>query len=145
MNKPLTIEEKQALLRAARTARDHAYAPYSGFAVGAAVLGESGKVYPGCNVENSSYPAGNCAERGSVAAAICGGEKRLRGVLIVGGPAGQEPEKECLPCGICRQVLLEHGGEELPVLTLHQGQLRERRLVQLLPEGFTLAEYGKSD
>ncbi len=107
-NKQLTQQQKQLLLNTAQEARKRAYAPYSHFMVGAALMGESGKVYTGCNVENASYPAGLCAERSAVAQGISQGEQRFAAIAITGGGKGQEsPLGPAYPCGICRQVLLE--------------------------------------
>ncbi len=110
-NKQLTQQQKQLLLNTAQEARKRAYAPYSHFMVGAALMGESGKVYTGCNVENASYPAGLCAERSAVAQGISQGEQRFAAIAITGGGKGQEsPLGPAYPCGICRQVLLEFLG-----------------------------------
>jgi cytidine deaminase len=90
------------LLRAARAARANAYAPYSGFAVGAAVRGGNGGIYSGCNVENAAYPMSTCAEAAAVSAMVADGERRIDEVLVVvGGPVA------AAPCGGCRQILGE--------------------------------------
>lgn len=92
------------LRRTARDASKRAYAPYSGFAVGAAVLGASGRIYGGCNVENASYGLSNCAERTAIFSAIAAGEKRLKCVVVY------TPTKSATaPCGACRQVIHEFG------------------------------------
>lgn len=120
------------LLAAALAARDQAYAPYSRFAVGAALLDEQGRIHAGCNVENAAYPQGTCAEAGALAAMVLAGGRRLQAVLVVG--AGAEP---CTPCGGCRQKLREFGDDALPVLVADPGGLRERyTLGQLLPASF---------
>ena len=95
------------LIKEALKARENAYAPYSGFTVGAALLGRSGHVYHGCNVENASYPATNCAERTAFFAAVAEGETEFDAIVITGGLAGKMPEQYCYPCGICRQVMSE--------------------------------------
>ncbi|MDQ7858995.1 MAG: cytidine deaminase [Armatimonadota bacterium] len=98
-----TVAQRGALVRAARAARSAAYAPYSGFAVGAAVLTASGAVVAGCNVENASYGLSVCAERVAVQRAVAEGHRALVAVAVASGPAAAPP------CGACRQVLLEFG------------------------------------
>jgi cytidine deaminase len=116
-----------ALELAARTARSNAHAPYSGFAVGAAVLA-GGRVFAGCNVENASYPVGLCAERGALAAAVAAGMKRIEAVLVVaGGPTS--------PCGMCRQALAEFG-TAMPVRLVGDDGAIETDLAELLPSPF---------
>jgi len=138
------------LVAAASEAAARAYAPYSAFHVGAALLGASGRVYAACNVENASYGLSICAERAAVCAAVAAGERILRAVAVVGRRADTEDpsrpraaEGECLPCGACRQVLAEFCGDDTPVLTLAaDGGIRWRRLGALLPEAFRLAPPG---
>jgi cytidine deaminase len=121
----------ETLVAAATAARKNAHAPYSGFAVGAAVLA-GGKVYAGCNVENASYPVGICAERGAMAAAVADGQHVFDAVVVVGGVA-------ISPCGMCRQALVEFG-PEMPVLMV--GQDDQQRIFSnmqtLLPARFEL-------
>ncbi len=122
------------LLNAARTARERAYAPYSGFPVGAAVRAASGRVYAGCNVENAAYPLGGCAETAAIAAMVQAGEQRIIEVLVLGG--GDRP---CTPCGGCRQRLAEFAGPETPIHVCGPEGLRlTTTLGELLPHGFTL-------
>ena len=122
----------EALAQAAEAARAHAYAPYSGFAVGAAALFEDGAVSSGANVENASYGLGVCAERNAVAAGVLAGHGRLRAVLVLSASARPVP-----PCGACRQVLVEFGAKELPVQSRTvAGAQSVRTLGQLLPEAF---------
>jgi cytidine deaminase len=116
------------LVKAAREARKHAYAPYSKFQVGAAILGESGRVYQGCNVENSSYGLSMCAERNAAGAAILGGERRIVAIAIAGGS-----DKPCPPCGACRQVLAELGGPEVAVALVGGRTRTVHQLGDLLP------------
>lgn len=123
-------DESRALLEIANAVRGKAYAKYSGFRVGAALVGESGQVYLGVNIENASYPAGICAERAALCAAVTAGEQRFSAIAIVGGDDG-EP---CYPCGICRQMLSEFCGPELPVI-LADGVYP---LGGLLPHSFAL-------
>ena len=94
--------ENQQLIRRAMEAREKAYAPYSQFAVGAAVLTKDGQVYLGCNIENASYGATNCAERTAIFKAVSEGEKEILAVAIYSPNADS-----CYPCGACRQVLYE--------------------------------------
>ncbi|GIV97816.1 MAG: cytidine deaminase [Herpetosiphonaceae bacterium] len=98
----MSVIDFDELLRAALEARQRAYAPYSGFPVGAALLTGSGRMYPGCNIENASYPLCLCAERTALASAIAAGERDLRAMVVVAATA--EPVS---PCGACRQMLVE--------------------------------------
>jgi cytidine deaminase len=122
----------EVLVRAAAAARTHAYAPYSGFAVGAAALFEDGAVTAGANVENASYGLGVCAERNAVAAGVATGHGRLRAVLVLAGSAQPVP-----PCGACRQVLAEFAAAEVPIRSRTlEGVERTHPLGELLPEAF---------
>lgn len=98
------------LFSAAKAARSHAYAPYSRFAVGAAVLCDSGAVYAGCNVENAAYPVGTCAEAGAIAAMVVAGERRIAAVLVLG-----DGEALVTPCGACRQRIREFASPDTPI------------------------------
>lgn len=130
-------DRSEDLLRAASDARGKAYAPYSGFPVGAAVLSEGGTVYAGCNVENASYPVGTCAEAGAIAAMVAAGERRLSAVLILGGddPGG------LAPCGACRQRILEFAA---PGAVVHcagpRGVGRTIAVADLLPHAFAAGD-----
>ena len=123
------------LLAAAAAARVNAYAPYSNFAVGAAIRTPSGRVFAAANVENASYPVGTCAEVGAIAAMIAAGERRITTVLVMG--AGQLP---LTPCGACRQCLAEFGDADTLVFSAGpDGSIRATyRLGDLLPEAFRL-------
>lgn len=90
------------LVREALEARKQSYCPYSGFAVGAALLCGDGTVFRGCNIENAAYPATNCAERTAMFKAVSEGNTDFRAFAIVGGPKGKEPKDFCAPCGVCR-------------------------------------------
>ena len=92
------------LVREALEARKQSYCPYSGFAVGAALLCGDGTVFRGCNIENAAYPATNCAERTAMFKAVSEGNTDFREIAIVGGPKGKEPKDFCAPCGVCRQT-----------------------------------------
>jgi cytidine deaminase len=123
----------RALVDQAAKAREKAYAPYSGFLVGAALLGRSGRVYTGCNVENAAYPLTTCAERTAVTKAVSEGERSFEALAVV-------TETGATPCGACRQILREFGGPngELRVLVADtQGNVRPFTIAQLLPEAFT--------
>ena len=103
------MEALDEMLQRARAARRQAYAPYSGFAVGACVRSAGGNLYAGCNVENAAYPEGLCAEAAAIAAMVGAGEREIAAIAIVGGPAGGA-EVRCAPCGGCRQKLHEFVG-----------------------------------
>ena len=125
------------LIRKALKARENAYAPYSGFHVGAALLCADGTVYTGCNVENASYPAGNCAERTAVFKAVSEGKTAFSAICIAGGPKDGDLDF-CPPCGICRQVLSEFcNTETFPViLAKNREEYRVYMLEKLLPLSF---------
>ena len=133
-------EDPEARLRAAAfTAMERAYAPYSGFRVGAAILGERGDLVTGCNVENSSYPAGICAERGAVAALIAGGSRTVTALVLATEATVATP-----PCGVCRQVLSEFADPELEVVSITRGGHEARwRMADLLPAPFTPESLGR--
>lgn len=120
------------LLSAARAAREHAWAPYSGYRVGAALRGGNGEIYTGCNVENAAYPEGICAEAAAVAAMVSAGEARIAEVLVIAG--GPRP---CTPCGGCRQKLSEFATAEVPVhIADETGVVGTYLLGDLLPHAF---------
>ncbi|NMA63457.1 MAG: cytidine deaminase [Syntrophomonadaceae bacterium] len=121
------------LIEYARAVRNHAYAPYSGFKVGAAILGRSGRVYTGCNVENASYGLTICAERAAAARAISDGEREFVCLALVGSGEGFT-----YPCGACLQVLAEFA-PRLNIITVNKaGQTRKNLLEELLPQVFAL-------
>jgi cytidine deaminase len=121
-----------ALLAAARDVRRHAHAPYSRFAVGAAVLDERGRVHAGCNVENAAYPQGWCAETSALAALVSSGGRQVRAVVVVG-----EAAEPVTPCGGCRQKLREFAADDCPVVCADTVRPRARyTLGQLLPASF---------
>lgn len=125
------------LLEEAHTARRNAYAPYSGFAVGAALLTKAGKIYRGCNIESSVFSPSLCAERVALAKAISEGEKEFQAIAIVGGPSCVEPHSPCFPCGVCRQVLSEHvDGSAFAIVVEEEGEAKSYTLAELLPKTF---------
>ena len=124
------------LLQMAEAAREKAYAPYSHFQVGAALLCASGKVYTGCNIENMSYSATVCAERTALYKAVSEGERAFVAIAISGGPEGEQGGF-CAPCGICRQVMAEHCTPGFEVVFQQNKQVRICRLDELLAHAFT--------
>jgi cytidine deaminase len=127
----LTNDERQKLISAAHEIRKWAYAPYSQYRVGAALLAESGKIYTGVNVENAAYPAGMCAERTAVFKAVTEGEKDFKALAVVTDNGGA-------PCGICRQVLAEFGLDTIIIIADDAGSIiQENSLEGLLPNAFT--------
>lgn len=130
------IDERK-LVELAKKAREYAYAPYSHFKVGAALLTKSGRVYMGCNVENVSFGAANCAERTAFFKAVSEGEHSFSAIAIVGAPSGNETKDACAPCGICRQVMREFcDGDFKIVLEDGNGGVLSYTLAELLPESF---------
>lgn len=126
------------LLEAAYEARKYAYTPYSHFQVGAALLTESGRIYTGCNVENASFGATNCAERTAFFKAVSEGERRFSAIAIVGGKEGEQSEGPCPPCGICRQVMMEFCSPKEFRIVLEDGAggWKAYDLDEMLPYGF---------
>ena len=134
------MEEMRIKLgRAALDARQNAYCPYSHFAVGAAVLAKSGKIYAGCNIENATQGPGVCAERAALYKAVSEGEREFLAVAVAGGPEGREPDGFCPPCGVCRQALAEFCAGEMPVILVKNSEETEvYRLKELFPLAFSL-------
>ena len=129
----MEIDFKQ-LMDLAKKASQNSYSPFSHFAVGAAVYAASGKIYQGCNVENSSFGTTICAERCAIFKAISEGEKEIRAVAIYSPNADS-----CYPCGACRQVMYEfQGDEEVVVVTENLGELEIKKLSYFLPNGFRI-------
>jgi cytidine deaminase len=127
-------KQNERLLRTARRAMKHAYAPYSQFRVGAALLTSKGKVFTGCNVENASYGLSNCAERTAIFAAIAhsGPGLNIRAIAVV-----NDQGVPCSPCGACRQVIYEFGPDATVFFQSSKGW-KENHITELLPEGFRL-------
>ena len=127
------------LMQRAVEARKMSYAPYSNFHVGAALLGKSGKVYTGCNVENAAYTPTNCAERTAVFKAVSEGEREFEKIAIVGG-MGETIADFCAPCGVCRQVLAEFCDKNFKLILGNPSNLKTYTFEEVLPLSF-----GKSD
>lgn len=127
------------LMKMAVAARENAYIPYSHFAVGAAVLTECGKVYTGCNIENSSYGLTCCAERNAIFAAVCAGERSFKMLAVAAG----SPEPVA-PCGACRQVIAEFG---IPLVIMGnlKGATKTMTAEELLPYSFGAASMNKGE
>ena len=129
---------EKELCKYAVKAVQNAYAPYSGFKVGAALLTKSGKVYLGCNIENSTFSATNCAERTAFFKAISEGEKEFSAIAIAGGKDGIITNI-CSPCGVCRQVMAEFcHGDFIVLLVKEENEFEKYTLSQLLPLAFEL-------
>lgn len=125
--------EKEKLMELAKEGREKAYVPYSKFKVGAALLTTDGKVYKGCNIENSSYSMTNCAERTAMFKAVSEGERDFAAIAIVA-----DTEGPCSPCGACRQVISEFCAPNMPVyLTNMKGDVQETTVKELLPGAFS--------
>lgn len=131
------MNELAVLIEGALKARDMAYAPYSHFTVGAALLSDDGTVYLGGNIENASYGAANCAERTAIFKAVSEGKRSFRAIAIAGGMEGKEPVDYAYPCGICRQVMLEFADEDFRIYVVkNKEDYREYALGELMPCGF---------
>ncbi|MCM1244343.1 MAG: cytidine deaminase [Roseburia sp.] len=126
------------LIRQAIIAREHSYCPYSGFAVGAALLAADGSVYTGCNIESVSFTPTCCAERTAFFKAVSEGQKKFVRIAVVGGTAGKTL-KRTVPCGVCLQVMLEFckPDEFEVVIAISEDEYEVRKLEELLPYGFT--------
>ena len=126
------------LVNLAIEAREHAYVPYSGFAVGAALLTKEGKVYQGCNIENSAFGPTNCAERTAFFTAVYQGERDFEAIAIVGGKEGKPVSELCAPCGVCRQVMREFCKNDFKIyLSKGDGDVLTYTLSDLLPLSFS--------
>jgi cytidine deaminase len=136
-NAPIDVEDAlESMLTSARSTMSRAYAPYSNFHVGAAVLNEDGGIRPGANVENASYPLSVCAERNAVAGMIAAGQRKIVAVAVATDGPTPTP-----PCGGCRQVLWEFGDADTPVVAEGADGVRARwRLGDLLPHAFGPAD-----
>ncbi|WP_138204771.1 cytidine deaminase [Haloimpatiens lingqiaonensis] len=131
--------EIKALIYKAKEAREKAYSPYSNFKVGAAVLMENGEVYTGCNIENASFGATNCAERTAIFKAVSEGARTIKAIALIGSE-----EEFTYPCGICRQVISEFADEDMKIIIAKN--LEEyivKNLDEILPGPFTKKDLNK--
>ena len=134
---PIPEAQEAELVRRALAARANSYAPYSHYSVGAALLGESGEIYEGVNVENAAYPDGMCAERTAVFRAVASGERSFPAIAVATENGGS-------PCGSCRQVLSEFGLSTMVVIANGAGRiLRRSTLAELLPDSFGPADLAR--
>jgi len=132
---PMDWEE---LVAVASQARDRAYAPYSGFRVGAALLTDDGTIHGGCNVENRSFGSTVCAERVAIGTAVASGSQRITAVVVI-----SESQPPAAPCGLCLQVLTEFGDPDLRILLVNpEGERQEHRLEDLHPHPFEMPQQG---
>lgn len=131
----MTISDSD-LINAASEARERAYARYSGFAVGAALVDDRGRLHTGCNVENAAYPLGSCAEAGAIAAMVREGGRRIVRIAVAGGA---EQVGSCTPCGGCRQRIAEFADDDTVILAIDDsGTWQEYSVAALLPASFHL-------
>ena len=128
--------DQKKLVQAAFAAREQAYVPYSGFAVGAALLCADGSVYTGCNVESASYPATICAERTAFVKAVSEGKREFTAIAVAGAPEAETPHAICPPCGVCRQVLREFAPNMEVICLNGAGEDQVFTLPELLPHSF---------
>lgn len=127
------------LMAIAAKARENSYSPYSGFAVGAALLCDDGSIYTGCNIENASFTPTVCAERVAIFKAVSEGKRSFSAIAIIGGKRGEEAEI-CAPCGVCRQVMSEFCGEDFRVILGNTTRCKTYKLCELLPLAFSKDE-----
>lgn len=135
----LTKEIAGSLVKEALSMRHFSYHPYSGFAVGAALLGKSGRIYTGCNIENAAFTPTNCAERTAFFKAVSEGEKEFTAIAVAGGAEDAElPLEECPPCGVCLQVMMEFcdPADFQIILVRSEEEYSSCSLKELLPKGF---------
>jgi cytidine deaminase len=124
---------REELVAQALQARERAYAPYSNYTVGAALLGKSGRIYTGCNVENAVYPLTTCAERAAIVKAVSEGEREFVALAVATRNGGA-------PCGSCRQTLREFGQDILVLIADTTGTFRETTAAELLPDSFSATD-----
>ncbi|MEW8997418.1 MAG: cytidine deaminase [Thermoanaerobacter sp.] len=135
----MEYKDYEKLIELAKDAREKAYVPYSHFKVGACVLTEDGKAYQGCNIENASYGLTNCAERTALFSAYANGDRKLKAIAVVA-----DTEGPVSPCGACRQVMMELGGEDMVVILSNmKGDYAVVTVKDLLPGAFTSKDLEK--
>lgn len=127
--------DNKELIELAGKARKSSYSPYSGYAVGAALLCADGTVYLGCNIENAAFSPTVCAERTAFFKAVSEGKRDFAKIAIVGGKA-DEPDGFSPPCGVCRQVMSEFCGKNFEVILLHDGEIISKTFEEILPLNF---------
>ena len=128
----------ELLIKEASKARMNAYAPYSGYLVGAAVIVPSGNIFTGCNIENASYGLSNCAERTAIFKAVSEGQRHIDGIAIIGGPI-EEVTDLAYPCGACRQVISEFSHEDtIIIVAKNEDEYEVYKASELLPHTFKL-------
>lgn len=126
------------LIKKAIESKEFAYVPYSNFKVGAAILTENNKIYTGCNIENASFGATNCAERTAIFKAVSEGKTKIKAIVIIG-----REDEFTYPCGICRQVIVEFGDENtIVILAKNINEYKVKTLEEILPGAFTKKDLG---
>lgn len=131
----------EKLVELAKEARNHSYVPYSGYAVGAALLCKDGKLYQGCNIENAAYGPTMCAERTAFFKAVYDGEREFEAIAVAGGRAGEEISGLFPPCGVCRQVMREFCGLDFMIyMAKENGEYEAKTLGEMLPLSFSNAD-----
>ena len=130
------ISDKDLIALAAE-ARTRSWSPYSGFAVGAALLAADGRVYTGANIENAAYGPTVCAERVAFFTAVHDDAREFSAIAVVGGAAGEPPRAFTAPCGVCRQVMREFCADDFRILMTDGEAIRETTLAALLPDSFS--------
>ena len=131
-------EMQDLLMKKALEARTRSYAPYSSFAVGAALLCADGSIYTGANIENASFTPTVCAERVAFFSAVHDGHRDFRAIVIVGGKQGHNADKQCPPCGVCRQVMSEFCKEDFQIILGNEEEMLILSLDELMPHRFSL-------
>ena len=136
----LNENERNHLIKKAEQARREAYAPYSGFSVGAALLTKSGLCYTGANIENASFTPTVCAERVAFFGALHAGERDFSAIAVVGGKSDGEITEYCPPCGVCRQIMAEFCQGDFLILLSNGAEIKAYTLDELFPNRFTISQ-----